>query len=1264
MPLRQNLLNREVYFEMNHLKRAVALGLALMIAVSPVGETAAGITTEVMAAGYEGEGTLQILSTTDLHGQSVNYNYNTASDRKAGSLAQIVYLAKKLKKNLKHGATIMVDSGDTVYGYGSESLMDGTTSGVEYMYKEMLEAGYDAITLGNHDFDYGFDYIQEKLKSSGMKNKVVCANVFHAKSRKPVWKQSMVIKKTLTTNLGVKETLRIGVVGATIPTLTTFYAWQDELNTGDVVEQVKAQSDALKASGCDVVVAVVHSGFGSKNPKSMSDNMGYALSKVGSVDVICMGHLHKNFPSDDSNVDSYYDYPGVDLVTNLVNGKIVVQEADHGQSLGISKVKFSFVDGHATIINKSVKLRKIKATDKQDSKIVKLNKEFDKEYAVVNKRKIATADYLIANYFGMAEDLPVMQMVNEAKIAYGLRMIEEKLPDYKNYPVISATSYQVSGKNGSEDYAVIDGAIKKSNLMKFQPSGQDKVKMYTLSGKQLRETLEWEAASMYEQVGKTGRDDWSDEKMQQYADEGYQSLLKNSWINDWTKFSIYDGVEYTIDLTQPARYSKKGALVSTNAHRIQNLTVNGKKVTDTTQFVFVTRNLNKTLNPIIGGDLAKQKILPKSDYLSEIYEDYIEMQCPDGKLHSFLTADDNWELSMPAGQYVVKTSNAGENYATGSKSWFGKVLSESSDGYGYYSLNLGGEIEDTAGPLLVAAPLKVIATGNPVEVMAYANDVSGIDTVEYKKGIYTNDSSEWRGATKVNKSFMVSENGVYTVRAVDKKGNATVRYVDVENIDENVSEAPTVKKFTNKKTAVTGKASPGATVYVRVGGQTYKGKADGSGNYSVAVGLQKADKKVSVWQVDTRNRTSAKTVIYVTRKGGNQPTVNQLTNKQSQIKGELNDSQYCTIAVVRNSKYIYIPESKLSYYQLTSYYKKDKYTIKKCGYKFSDGEFKLNTGYFNAGDKLSIYSIDWNGRLSSATTMEVEDVAPNIPTASSFVIAEEGVLSVKLNKPKSDREYRAFVSIDGERTYATVSADNKFVMDVGPIETDSVVKVGVQDALDGTWRTSATRKIGVMPMDTLEDEETGDVLFDDLDDKMTTISGAIEDYVGDLTLLLPDGRQTVTVSEEGEFVYDYGKKLKKNTAIGLILRTAKSNIKIFGVTRVLEAAPEDPEWITEKITEDTKTVKIFDEDKDKAILKVSGKEYSPSSVTHSESRGGYVYTFKVRKLKKNKTVYCWLTNTGGDSKKIRMTVKKGKKKKKKKTEEEQALEALAQATNQ
>ena len=184
--------------------------------------------------------------------------------------------------------------------------------------------------------------------------------------------------------------------------------------------------------------------------------------------------------------------------------------------------------------------------------------------------------------------------------------------------------------------------------------------------------------------------------------------------------------------------------------------------------------------------MKNQVIKGKLAYPSDVFEDYVKSQSPNKKFHSYLTADDNVTLDCPEGNYIVKTSDSGESYAASSKDWYVDEVA-TSNGYGYYSVKLGGDKSDTSGPLLIAAPLKVSTTGDPVTIRVYTTDKSGVSKVEYKPGVCTADQSDWNGATAVTSSFKVIANGVYSIRALDKKGNATIRYVDIENINTEVS---------------------------------------------------------------------------------------------------------------------------------------------------------------------------------------------------------------------------------------------------------------------------------------------------------------------------------------------------------------------------------------------------------------------------------------------------------------------------------------------
>ena len=150
-------------------KRIISLALAVTTFTGIFSGTAP---KELLAKSkYEGVGRLRIYSTSDLHGQSTTFNYDTASLHKNGSLAQISTVIKNDKKTLKNGNTLLVDSGDTIFGIGAKSPMEKKlpiASSDQYMYKLMATMGYDALTLGNHDFDYGYDYEKKVLEDSGL----------------------------------------------------------------------------------------------------------------------------------------------------------------------------------------------------------------------------------------------------------------------------------------------------------------------------------------------------------------------------------------------------------------------------------------------------------------------------------------------------------------------------------------------------------------------------------------------------------------------------------------------------------------------------------------------------------------------------------------------------------------------------------------------------------------------------------------------------------------------------------------------------------------------------------------------------------------------------------------------------------------------------------------------------------------------------------------------------------------------------------------
>lgn len=1228
-------------------KKAAALALCLGLALGamPV--------MEVQAAS-EGTATLRIISTTDLHGQSVNTNYDTASEHPVGSLAQVYTLIKNARSSLKYGATLTLDIGDTVYGYGSDSIMDGTVTGTEYMYAEMATMGYDAITIGNHDFDYGYEYIKSALKDAGLNSKVVLANVYSAKTRNPVWAENKVITKTLTTTKGVKKSVRIGVFGVSDPSLTSHYDHTGILVTEDIVVSAKEQVEKLKAQNVDVIVALAHSGLGDEAYQECSSDAAYALSKVDGIDAIMMGDDHVNFPSDDSNVQKYYKYAGVDE-NGMVNGKVVVGVADHGAGIGIADLKLQFKDGRVTVVSKSAKLKMVKSSTKADDSIVKLNDSYQKQYDKIYKESLGTVASSINNYFATIEDNAAVQAANEAKIQYGLQYISMYAPEYADLPVIACTDYQTTGLQSANNYININGDFTVSDAFHVQDWNRDCTSVYWITGAQLREWIEWRTASAYQMPDEAVSVDWSDEAVLEHVEEtGLNPVLNNDWLEDWTNYNVFDGIEYEIDITKPARYSKAGALLNSGAHRVSSLTCNGEEVIDTQRFVVVCSQLATNKN--VFATITEQKILRGNmtkGYNNTLLQNYVKEQCAQGEFN--VKADENWKILMPeATNYLLKSSANSETVAIG-KPWYVQTL-ETNSMYSYYQAALGEETADEAGPLLVLGLANTKKTNHKVKVLVEASDASKVTALKYFPGVLTEDSGSWNGASNILAagSFEATGNGTYSVLAVDALGNRTVKYITVSNMDSSILEAPDVDKFTNRKHQLTGTTEPGVTVYVSAAGVTYQTVAGEDGTFSCDLPMQKADSTVKVWVQDASGKTSDKVSVVVGRTGANQPVVDNVTNKMRAITGLINDSIYCKVIAIVDKKTVYVPRNggKESYLICDAYDKK--YTIVETDFSISDGVFSLTIPVLNAGTDVKVYSMDWIDRISVVSSFTTEEVAPNMPLLDEIYAVDDHVFG---KIPAAGEGVYTISVDDGAKTYTgTANEDGSFAVQVGKLPEGLKLTVTASDVVDGKTRTSAKAYVTVASYKSILSPYT-DITFDEIDSKSTLISGHMDDYTGKINLLIGTTRVIVNTDENGNFSYTLAKPRAAGTPIVAMVRDTDGSIWDICETTVKLAIPDMPELIDDAIYDTAAEIQVLCADKATAVVKVGSKYYKTSECVYDEKLGGYVYTVALKKAPKaGAKVIAYMMNDAGKSQKVQTVVEADPTAEEPEEEQEQATE--------
>ncbi|WP_158588772.1 5'-nucleotidase C-terminal domain-containing protein [Butyrivibrio sp. X503] len=247
------------------LASALAIALFFTLSVPTFAYDAPADVRTIAAIPGELTGKTIILQTNDVH----------------GAIGKYAYVAS-LKENLAgRGAdVILVDSGDFSQGTPYVSASKGATA-----VTVMNAAGYDVVTLGNHEFDYGYDQLRSNLSQA--KFKVLCADVLDANGN-PIYDPNYV----LTTASGLK----LGFFGMETPETQTkvnpgLIKGISFLSKSDIYKCAQAQTDALKSQGADLVICLSHLGVDEESaPDGHRSIDMYAKTK--GIDLILDGHSH------------------------------------------------------------------------------------------------------------------------------------------------------------------------------------------------------------------------------------------------------------------------------------------------------------------------------------------------------------------------------------------------------------------------------------------------------------------------------------------------------------------------------------------------------------------------------------------------------------------------------------------------------------------------------------------------------------------------------------------------------------------------------------------------------------------------------------------------------------------------------------------------------------------------------------------------------------------------------------------------------------
>lgn len=518
---------------------------------------------------------VRILATTDLHTNLVNYDYYQDKPVETLGLAKTAVLIEEAKA--ENSNIVLVDNGDTIQGTplgNYKSLIDPIEEGEQHpMYTALDTLGFDAGTLGNHEFNYGLDYLRKVISTAGMP--LLNANVLDPTTKDFLYQPYTIIDKTFTDTTGKAVSLKVGITGIVPPQILN---WDKAYLEGkvivrDAVEAVRDIVPVIRENGADIVLVLSHSGIGDDQYEVGEENVGYQIASLSGVDAVITGHSHAEFPGTAEKPSFYAKYTGVDDTNGKINGTPVTMAGKYGDHLGVIDLNLTYTDGKWTTTSSKAAIRKIDTKSSvADSRIIDLAKEAHTETINYVRQQVGETTAPINSFFALVQDDPSVQIVNNAQIWYAKQQLAGT-PE-AGLPILSAAAPFKAGTRGDATaYTDIPaGPIAIKNVADLYLY-DNVVAILKINGAQLKEWLEM-SAGQFNQV------DPSSTEPQNLVNTDYRTY----------NFDVIDGVTYQYDITQPNKYDRSGKVVNETASRVRNLQYNGQAVKDEQEFIVVTNN--------------------------------------------------------------------------------------------------------------------------------------------------------------------------------------------------------------------------------------------------------------------------------------------------------------------------------------------------------------------------------------------------------------------------------------------------------------------------------------------------------------------------------------------------------------------------------------------------------------------------------------------------------------------------------------------------
>ncbi|WP_373367155.1 bifunctional metallophosphatase/5'-nucleotidase [Alkalicoccobacillus gibsonii] len=300
---------------------------------------------------------INVFETSDVHGHIMPHRYRTEDDLPLG-LAKINTLLKKEREQNSH--LFVIDNGDLIQGTPLTTYVSKRDNSKQHpLIRAANIVGYDAAIMGNHEFNFGIQTLNQAVKDSSFP--WLAANILNSETGECYFGTPYLVKEF--------EGAKVALLG-----LTTQYIpnWEDPnhiegLIFKDCVDTAKKWVPYIREhEQPDVLIVSYHGGFernpvnGEPEEKETGENQGYALChEVDGIDLLLTGHQHR-------------------LLTGTCGDVAILQPGSFGSTVGKATIQLEKQENCWTISSVHTELVELSDTE-ADSEVVEATKEIEQE---------------------------------------------------------------------------------------------------------------------------------------------------------------------------------------------------------------------------------------------------------------------------------------------------------------------------------------------------------------------------------------------------------------------------------------------------------------------------------------------------------------------------------------------------------------------------------------------------------------------------------------------------------------------------------------------------------------------------------------------------------------------------------------------------------------------------------------------------------------------------------------------------------------------